>query len=89
MIVFILLPVFITIINNSFKIVCDSLRKRDYSMSDYLLGKFYNLFSNKSTYKVNNCEKTEVVYKDHIEYFGDKIDEILTATNRVKNHFFI
>jgi polycystin 2 len=84
LIVFILLPVFITIISGSFKVVCDRLKKQDDSMSAYLLEKLYNLFSNKNKYKSSYCEKSKVVYKDQIEYLSDKIDEILLAIDWVK-----
>ena len=57
-------------------------------MSEYLSGKIYNLFLKKSTYEVNKCEKSEVVYNDHIEYFGNKIDQLLLATNKVKKQFY-
>jgi len=83
-IVFIMLPVFITIISNSFKVVCDHLKKREDSMSAYLFEKVCNFFSNKSKYEASSDEKSKIVYKDQIEYLCDKIDDFLLGISEVK-----
>jgi hypothetical protein len=86
-IVFILLPVFITIISNSFKVVCDNLKKREDSISSFLLEKLGNLFLNKAKYESSSCQISKIVYKDQIECIGDKIDEILLIVNGVNEKF--
>ena len=85
-IVFIMLTVFISIINDSFKTVRNRSKKRDYKMSQYLFDKFYSLFSKKNAYevKVNTCQKSDIIYKDQIEYLAEKVENLLTTLDEVK-----
>jgi hypothetical protein len=75
--IFILLTVFISIINDSFKVIREKTRSQKYETLDYnrdfLFGrKNENMGINDETIMEN-----QNVYKDQIEYFSDKIDELL------------
>jgi polycystin 1L2 len=90
-IVFILLTMFISIINESFKIVRKSTKNKeyDYNLVNFIRNKFK--FKNKDIqdeFKIQPNSSNKMEYKDHITYFGDKVDELLIIINDVSYCFY-
>ena len=79
-IIFILLTMFVSIINDSFKIIREDSKKQDYGMFEYMRDKIKSFFERKN--------ENTIVYKDQIEYLTDKIDDLLLLVNDVKNSLF-
>ena len=88
-IVFILLTMFISIINESFKIVRINTKNKeyDYNLLNFISKKFG--FKEKSIGDqliVQPTSSNRKIYKDHVTYFGDKIDELLILANDVSSY---
>ncbi len=83
-IVFVLLTVFISIINASFKVVREDSKKQDYHMVNFIkrkLGIKNERLNSDSQQKDFN--PTNKVYKDHVSYFPEKMDQLLSVINDV------
>jgi hypothetical protein len=81
-IVFILLTMLISIINESFKVVRMNTKNKEY---DYHLINFVRskiMFKTKYELIHPTCSNKKI-YKDHVEYLNDKIEELLSALNNV------
>ncbi len=94
-IVFVFMSVFLTIINQSFRFVRKDLNvksKQDQQILSFMFFKFRRwLGVGKSTELDRLIERDEQMrskYIDPIEYFPDKIDQLLEALNRVRFRFF-
>jgi hypothetical protein len=74
-----LLTVFISIINDSFKVVREKTRSQKYEMLDYIRD---FIFGRKNENMRTNRENQNV-YENQIEYFSGKIDELLIIINEV------
>ena len=79
-IIFFLLTMFVSIINDSFKIIREDSKKQDYEMFEYMRDRIKSFFDKK--------DENMIVYKDQIEYLTDKIDDLLLLANDVKNYLF-
>ncbi len=79
-IIFILLTMFVSIINDSFKIIREDSKKQDYEMFEYMRDRIKSFFDKKT--------ENTIVYKDQIEYLTNKIDDLLLLANDVKNSLF-
>jgi hypothetical protein len=79
-IIFVLLTMFVSIINDSFKIVREDSKKQDYEMFEYMRDRVKSFFEKK--------KENTIVYKDQIEYLTDKIDDLLLLVNDVNNFLF-
>ena len=84
-IVFVLLTMFISIINDSFKIIRETTGKHeyDYNLVNYFRKKF-GFKTNKAQNATNSHENLNFTYRDHSSYFGDQIDELLILSNEVR-----
>ena len=75
-IIFVLLTVFISIINDSFKIVRERSKKQNYGMFDYIQD-FILARKIENTRKCDGeVNENQQIYKDQIEYLGDKVDDL-------------
>ncbi len=74
-----MLTVFISIINDSFKVVREKTRSQKYEMLDYIRD---FIFGRKNENMRTNRENQNV-YENQIEYFSGKIDELLIIINEV------
>jgi hypothetical protein len=78
-IIFIFLTILISIINSSFKVVHRRSKKETCEMFQYIKD---DLFAKKNENMVSTVN--QIVYKDHIEYLNNKIDDLLIVINDVR-----
>ncbi|CAF1470524.1 unnamed protein product [Adineta ricciae] len=87
-IVFVCLSMFITIINDSFRLARDNLQQQqteDEQIFEYMMKKFRRCLGFRS--EADAIEELDKQmrndYRQPIEHFSDKVDELLNALNRV------
>ena len=84
-VIFILITIFVSIINESFKVVREDSKKQDYHMINFLknkLGIKDERLSHSNQEK--NLTSTDKVYKDHLDFLPDKMDQLLNIINDVR-----
>jgi hypothetical protein len=87
LIVFILLTMFISIINDSFKSIRTRSKKNSYEIIDYIRD---YVFGKKNKNMIESGKKSnEIVYKDQVEYLNDKVEELLLILNDVNKLLII
>ena len=87
LVIFVLLTIFISIINDSFKKIRETTGKHeyDYNLVNFFRKKFSIKLNKVSNVSINN-ENANLTYRDHSSYFADQIDELLNLSNEVRNY---